>query len=118
MKATSLICISCPLGCEMTAKVENGEVISVDGNSCLRGEKYAKKELINPERTVTSTVRLKGGDTYLVSVKTEQEIPKSKIKDVMNQINSCVANSPVKVGDIIMKDICATGVNLVATKNA
>lgn len=117
MDTKDLICISCPLGCQMTVSLEDNKVISIEGNSCPRGEIYAKKEVTNPERLVTSTVRLIGGNSYLVSVKTEHEVPKNKIFDVMKVINKTSINSPVKVGDIIVKNIADTGINLVATNN-
>ena len=32
-----LTCIRCPMGCRVTAQVENGAVVSVTGNTCRRG---------------------------------------------------------------------------------
>ena len=82
----SLTCINCPLGCEVTVHfLENGEM-QVSGNSCPRGEIYAKKEVTAPERIVTSSVRVSGGERPVVSVKTKETIPKGKIFDVMEEI--------------------------------
>ena len=61
MEEKKLICIGCPLGCELCAVLERGEVISVTGNTCKRGDAYARKELVSPERTVTSTVKMSDG---------------------------------------------------------
>ena len=69
-----LTCIGCPMGCPLTVTMEAGEVISVTGNTCKRGDIYARKEVTNPTRIVTSTVRVTGGDADMVSVKTSWDI--------------------------------------------
>ena len=81
METKSFICINCPLGCPLTVTVENGEVKSVTGNTCKRGELYAVKEVTAPARTVTSTVRVLNGERPVVAVRTKTDIPKSKIFD-------------------------------------
>ena len=43
MEEKNLICIGCPMGCPLTVKMENGEVVSVTGNTCKRGDIYARK---------------------------------------------------------------------------
>ena len=108
-----LTCIICPLGCELNVKLEEGKVISVSGNTCNRGEIYAKNECTNPQRTITSTLRCEDGS--LVPVKTDRPIPKGKIEECMKIINAATAKLPVRVGDIIIKDVF--GANIVATAN-
>ncbi|MBQ8107951.1 MAG: DUF1667 domain-containing protein, partial [Ruminococcus sp.] len=56
-----LTCICCPMGCSLTAELKNGEVTSVSGNTCKRGEIYAKSELIAPVRVVTTTMMADNG---------------------------------------------------------
>lgn len=112
---TELICIGCPMGCLMTAVKNNGE-LSVQGNTCPRGAEYAKKELTNPCRTITSSVPVKNGETARVSVKTRGEVPKEKIMECMKEIRTLLAEAPVEIGDIICTDLAGTGVDLVATK--
>lgn len=107
------ICIVCPLGCTLTAEVEDGKVVSVSGNTCPRGEKYARNEVTNPVRTVTSTV--KTSDGHIVSVKTNMPIPKSKIFECMTKINSVKIDLPISVGDVIIKGVCGTDSDIVAT---
>ncbi len=118
METKKLICIQCPLGCPLNVSIENGEIVKVEGQSCKRGEVYAKKEITAPTRTVTSTVALIGGKLPVVAVKTKTDIPKEKIFDCMQVINNTVANAPVRVGDVLVKDLCGTGVALVATASA
>ena len=83
-----LTCIGCPMGCPLTVTMEAGEVISVTGNTCKRGDVYARKEVTNPTRIVTSTVRVSGGDADMVSVKTKEDIPKGKIFECVKALKS------------------------------
>ena len=116
MENRELTCISCPMGCQMTVSVEKEE-IKVTGNNCKRGEIYAKKEVTDPRRVVTSSVRVKNGELIRVSVKTETDIPKDKIFDCMADIFKAEAVAPVKIGDIIIENCAGTGIAVVATRN-
>ena len=117
MEKRTLTCIGCPLGCAVTVELENGEIINVTGNTCKRGDDYARKEVTRPMRIVTSTVRVTGGDLPVVSVKTEQDIPKEKIMDIMKCLTDLSVPAPVHIGDIILENAAQTGVNIVATKD-
>ena len=115
MEEKNLICINCPLGCPLTVSMEGGEVKKVEGNTCPRGEAYAKKELTNPTRIVTSTV--KGGTLAMASVKTANDIPKGKIFDCVKAIQHIELEAPVAIGQVVLANVCGTGVDIVATKN-
>ena len=117
MEEKNLICINCPLGCPLTVTMEGGEVKTVTGNTCPRGEAYAKKELTNPTRIVTSTVKVKGGVLAMASVKTANDIPKGKIFDCVKAIQDIELEAPVTIGQVVLADVCGTGVDIVATKN-
>ena len=116
MEKRELTCISCPMGCQMTVAMDNGD-IKVTGNTCKRGEIYAKKEVTDPRRVVTSSVRVKNGELMRVSVKTETDIPKDKIFDCMADIFKAEAIAPVKIGDIIIENCAGTGIAVIATRN-
>lgn len=107
-----LTCIVCPRGCRLTID----DNLNVTGNSCPRGAQYAKDEMTNPKRMITSIVRVKNRENMMVSVKTSQSIPKGKIFDVMAEIEKVSVNAPVHIGDIIIKDVLGTGSDIVATK--
>lgn len=107
-----LICIICPRGCSLTADM--GDEIKVSGNACPKGEKYAIDELTNPLRTVTSTVRVKNLPFTMVSVKTREPIPKEKMTGAMKIIRAAEVAAPVKIGDVIIKDVFGT--DIIATK--
>jgi len=117
MNTVNLVCIGCPLGCPLTVEMEGNEVKSVSGNTCPRGDAYAKKELTNPTRIVTSTVRVAGGKLAMVSVKTESDIPKGKIFECVKALKDVEVIAPVKIGDVIVENVAGTGVNIIATKN-
>ncbi len=108
-----LICIVCPLGCEITVSFKDGKISDITGNTCPRGKKYAEDECTNPKRTVTSTVLCEDGG--LVPVKTETPVPKEKMAECMKMINKAVAKLPVSIGDVIIED--AFGSRVVATGN-
>lgn len=116
-KERFLTCIVCPRGCQMKVTLsDDGKVESVEGNFCKRGVGYANDECTNPKRTVTSTVRCKSG--AVVAVKTDSTIPKGMMFEVMKAINSTVADDELKIGDVIIKNVCGTGANVVATANS
>lgn len=112
-----LICINCPLGCGLTVTLEDKEAVKVEGNTCPKGEAYGKKEVTNPTRIVTSTVRVSGGVLPVVSVKTASDIPKEKVMDCARTLKNVEIQAPVFIGDVVLEDICGTGVPMIATKN-
>ncbi|MBO6047609.1 MAG: DUF1667 domain-containing protein [Erysipelotrichaceae bacterium] len=116
MEERHLTCIRCPLGCQITVTLDNGEVVNVTGNTCKRGDQYARKEVTDPTRTVTSIVRVNGGDVAMVSVKTKTDVPKDKIFDVLETLTDVVVEAPVHIGDVIVADAAGTGVDIIATK--
>ena len=115
MEKRELTCIGCPLGCSITVTLENGEIKDVAGYTCKRGHDYARKEVTNPTRIVTSTVRLTGA--AVVSCKTAQDIPKGKIFEIVAALRQVTAHAPVKIGDVLLTNAAGTGVDIVATKN-
>lgn len=116
METRNLTCIGCPLGCAITVTMDGGNVVSITGNTCKRGSDYAAKEVTHPTRIVTSTVCVRRGSIPMVSVKTAQDIPKEKIFEIMKYINALTVTAPVHIGDVLLKDIAGTGVDLIATK--
>ena len=117
MEKKSLICIGCPMGCMLSVTFENGEVTEVTGNTCKRGDVYARKEVTNPTRIVTSTVKVSGGTLAMVSVKTKTDIPKGKIFDCVRALKTVCVKAPVHIGDVILENVADTGVDIIETKN-
>ena len=108
-----LICITCPRGCHL--KID--EDLNVTGNSCPRGEAYAKSEMMHPVRMVTSTMKVENGLVDRVSVKTESVIEKELIFDVMKEINHRTLHAPIHRGDVAIENVCNTHVNIIVTKD-
>ena len=114
MNERRLTCIVCPKGCDLTVEFdERGGIKNILGYTCPRGKDYAYAECTSPVRTVTTTVRCEDGD--VVPVKTNAPIPKEKIFEVMAAINSITAPNKIKIGDVIISDVCGTGKDVVAT---
>lgn len=119
MEKRELTCVACPLGCPITVTFdENGNVSSVTGNTCKRGDAYARTEVINPTRMLTTTVKVEGGKSYVVPVKSADPIPKSMMMDCMKEINKATVKAPVNIGDVVIKNILGTGVDIIATNYA
>lgn len=110
-----IVCIVCPRGCRM--KVDTDKNYKVTGNQCPRGIDYGIKELTNPTRIITSTIKIKGGIHNRVPVKTSDAIPKGMNFECMKIINSLEVESPVVMGQVVAKDILGTGVDIVVTRN-
>ncbi len=116
MEKKELTCICCPMGCALTVEIDKGNVISVTGNGCKQGKEYGPKEVTNPTRIVTSSVAVTGGTERAVSVKTASDIPKDKIFECVKALKGIEVTAPVHIGDVILKDVAGTGVDIVATK--
>ena len=116
MNIRELTCIGCPMGCQLRATLEDGVVTAVTGNTCPRGDAYARKEVTAPSRVVTTTVPVHGGVLAAVSVKTAGEIPKEKIFDFVRALKTVTVEAPVAIGQVVLADAAGTGVDVVATK--
>ena len=108
-----ITCIICPRGCPMTDTIA-GNSVKVSGHSCPKGEEYAVNECTNPVRTVTATVRVDNRRDVMVSVKTENPVPKGKMADVMTELRKITVQAPIRIGDVVLEDVFGT--KIVATK--
>ncbi|NMV82262.1 MAG: DUF1667 domain-containing protein [Erysipelotrichia bacterium] len=108
-----LICILCPRGC----RLQVDDDLNVTGNFCPRGIIYAKTEMTNPTRVLTSTVKIKAKNAVRLSVKTSQAVPKVKMFDCMRELDKVMVEAPIHIGDVVIHNICDTGVNVIATKD-
>ena len=111
----TITCVACPLGCQLTVTMENGEIVSITGNTCKRGDAYARTEITCPTRSLTTTVRCEGGKHPVVPVKSSVPVPKEKLMECMQVINSVTVQAPVAVGQVIIQSILGTEANIIAT---
>lgn len=116
MKTVELTCIGCPLGCSLTATLDDDKVINVTGNSCKIGVDYAHEECTHPTRILTTTLPVRDGNFPRVGIKTKHPIPKTQIRACMKALKTLEVRAPINVGDILCKDLANTGVSVVATQ--
>lgn len=108
-----ITCIRCPMGCPLTVELTDGVVTKVEGNQCKRGVEYAKTECVNPVRTLTTTVKVAYGGP--LPVRSKDPIPKDSVLDAMAVLRGIMIVAPVQAGDVIVPNICNTGVDIVAS---
>ncbi len=112
-----ITCINCPVGCRMTVVLSDmGDFLSVTGNTCARGAKYAEQECLRPMRMITAVIPAEDSPIP-VSVKTSRPVPKEMIHDIMNVLAHVSAAPPVRIGQVIVENILGTGADIVATRN-
>ena len=107
------ICIVCPKGCHLKVDDEG----NVTGNSCIRGDKYGKQEAIDPKRTLTSTVKINSKLIRRLPVITSDDIPKDKVQEVVRFLDTIEISAPIRVKDVVVKDVMGLGVDIVATRS-
>ena len=113
----TITCINCPVGCRMTVNLsDSGEFLSVSGNTCPRGAKYARQECTLPERMITAVIPVPGSETPL-SVKTASPVPKNMISSIMRELSLVRVSLPVAIGQVVLPDVSGTGVDIIATRN-
>lgn len=118
MGGKEIICIVCPMGCQMEVSGDGGpEGYTVTGNACSRGEKYGIKELINPTRVLTTTIKLKGRSHKRLPVRSDAPLPKEIIIQCIRLLDAVEAKAPVTIGSTIVENILGTGVNIIATRS-
>ena len=115
VKKESFTCIGCPIGCTLDVTMHDLENIVVEGNLCAIGDRYGKKEIVEPVRMVTTTVFVENGINNLVPVKTDKEINKDLMIDLAKALMSVRVEAPVYIGDIIVENILGSDVNMIAT---
>lgn len=117
METKVMNCIMCPMGCEMTVTMEHGKFISVTGNTCPRGAKYAEQEVTDPKRMLTTTVRVHGGLLPLLPVVSADVLPKGRVKGCVDCLRRVEVQAPVQAGDVVVKDILGLGVDILASRD-
>ena len=110
-------CIVCPNGCSLEASLDEAGTLAVTGAKCKRGKEYARQEMTDPRRTIASSVVISGGDLPLCSVRLTKPISKKQIFDVMDAIRAVRLKAPARIGDVVIRDVCATGSDVMVTKN-
>lgn len=108
-------CIVCPRSCHLVIETCN-DVLSVSGNSCLRGDAFAKQEIVEPMRMFTSTVRIEGALYPLLPVITSKNVPKAKVFDIIRICKSLKVQAPVMAQSVLLKNVAGTDADLLASR--
>ena len=117
IKERTFTCIVCPNGCVVETRSEDGRLLSLKGNKCKRGEEYVQQELTDPRRTIATTVPISGASLPLCSVRLNRPIPKREIFRVMREIDGARLAAPVKIGQIVLENVCGLDSDVIVTKN-
>ena len=111
-------CTCCPTGCTLVVELSSyGEAVYVSGAGCARGKSYGPAELTHPERVVTTTVCVPGVAEPL-SVRTSAPVPKGLMACVVAAAKAAGegCSVPIALGDVIVANVCDTGVDVIATR--
>lgn len=117
MNSRTFTCIICPNGCEIQVSYEGDKIHEISGNKCKKGLQYVEQELTDPRRTIASSVRIKGAELPLCSVRLTKPIPKKDIFSVMEKINQADLTAPVHIGDVVIKNVCGLDSDVIVTKD-
>lgn len=115
---TEITCIICPNSCEIEIQHSGTKIGKVNNAFCKRGIEYAKNEITNPVRVLTSTVKVRGGEVPLLSVRTSGPIPKSKLLKAAASIKRITVETPVCIGQTLVENFLGFGVDIIATSDA
>jgi CxxC motif-containing protein len=113
----SLICVTCPMGCGLDVALEDGQVVAVEGQGCKRGLAYARDELANPRRVITTTVRVQAGRHPLLPVYTDGPFPRGQILELLAELRQVAVSAPVQAGQVILADALGTGIQVLASRD-
>lgn len=113
-----ITCITCPQGCGINIKEDQGKIISISGHGCIKGEKFAESEFYYPKRIVTTIVSLNGGEYSYLPVISDGQVPKGILKNCIYLLQRIEVMAPIKMRDIIVENILGTGINIIAAKAA
>ena len=114
----TVTCTVCPMGCSIRVGIHDGEPVTFEGHQCKRGPVYARDELLDPRRMLTTTVRVRGGSVRLVPARTSAVVPRDKLRAIMALVRALAVDAPVVPGQVLLADLLGTGVDLVASGSA
>jgi CxxC motif-containing protein len=116
-KTIEVTCILCPIGCRARATIREGEISKIENIECERGKTYVLEEVKSPVRDFFTTVRVKGAKMPVLPVRSTAPVPKERLMDCVSELSKVEVNAPVKLGEVIVKNILDLGVDIVATRD-
>jgi len=129
--AEELTCITCPLGCRLTAERGMDGDLTVSGNRCARGAVYAREELLAPKRVVTATCRAgppvpgsggrgpgAAGDLpRRIPCRSAGAFPRERVPELLAAIYALEVAYPVERGQVLLRDALGSGLDVIATRS-
>lgn len=118
MREEKITCIVCPRACTITLTIDSkGRIINIIGYGCNRGKIFAKEEITNPKRIITTTIRIENGLWKMLPVRTVSHVPKQKQFEILKEIHKIIIKAPVKMNQIIIRNVSNTGVDVIAERD-
>lgn len=111
-----LTCINCPKSCRLTAVMDGDTIVRIEGAECRRGTTYAREEITDPRRTVTTTVHIRGATPALLPVRTSEPVPKGRVAAVLAVARALSVEAPVTAGQVLIANVAGSGSALIATR--
>ncbi len=78
---------------------------------------YTLEEFISPKRILTTTMRVENGFLPLIPVRSDRPIPKERLLEALKQIAFTKIKAPIKMGDILLKDLLGLEVDIIASRD-
>jgi CxxC motif-containing protein len=110
------VCVVCPIGCEIDVVHDGSRIVSMEGNKCKKSEEFVKQELIEPMRTLTSTVRIQGAKWPVIPVRTDKSVPRRLFPRIMKRLRRTKLQAPVNMLDVVVRNVLGTGANIIVTR--
>lgn len=114
METKSFVCIECPRGCRLSVAVEGGAA-TVSGHACPKGAAYGAREAVAPTRSLTTTVAVEGSPRRRLPVRSSAELPLGRLLEAMAALDSVIVRPPLRRGEVVLGDLLALGVDMIAT---
>ena len=115
---TEITCVCCPFGCRLAVEHEGEKIATVTGNRCPRGAKYAAQELVDPRRSLTTSIPIDNADIAQLPVKTSAPVKKANMLRIAAEIQKMRITAPVNCGDILLENVDGDPeIKLVATRS-
>jgi len=111
-----ITCIVCPNGCRILTAMQNGQYVFT-GHRCARGLEFARTELTAPMRSLTTTVRTVFHGLPVLPVRTNGEVPKEMIPEIIRELAGVLISERIGIGETVAADILGSGVDVIATSN-
>ncbi len=110
-------CLLCPNGCEIEVRYEDRRIHEISGALCSKGDQYVRQELLDPRRSIASSILVKNGHLPLVSVRLSRAVSKNMIFPIMAEIRKQQVEAPVALGQVLIRQVLGLDCDVVATKN-